>query len=167
MHRQARLTEFFDQIAEFTPVLEFGSEHTHTHMPPPNWNLGRSWHFGFWLSRTPPPPFKFRQILELWVLTFQNTPTPPHPTHLPPIALFLCAPGVVQYMLNDLLNNPEVYTDGYSICVFPSCVLENDGVSECYTIWYFDALQNWLSAQKLLIFYINWRIQGGARDMLG
>ena len=40
--------------------------------PPPNWNLGRSWHFEFWLDTISPPPprkFKFRQILAIWVLT--------------------------------------------------------------------------------------------------
>ena len=31
MYQQARLPEIFDQIAQNTPVLEFGSEH-----PPPN-----------------------------------------------------------------------------------------------------------------------------------
>ena len=39
---------------------------------PENWNLGRSWHFGFWLGRTHSPlprKLKFSQILALWVLT--------------------------------------------------------------------------------------------------
>ena len=52
MHRQARLPEFFDQITQNTPVLEFGSE-------------------------PPLPQLKFRQILALWVLTLQNTPLSP------------------------------------------------------------------------------------------
>ena len=32
-------------------------------------------------------------------------------------------PSVAQCMLNDVLCNPGVYTDGYSICVCPLCVL--------------------------------------------
>ena len=53
MQRQAKLPEIFDQIAQFTPNLEFGSRTTPTQI------------------------LKFRQILALWVLTFQNTPSPP------------------------------------------------------------------------------------------
>ena len=47
--------------------------------PPPHWNLGRYWDFEFWLGKHPPPQIlKFRQILALWVLTWQNqNPTPP------------------------------------------------------------------------------------------
>ena len=53
----------FWNLVQNTPALEnwnlgrswhFGfdfPEHPH-----PHWNLGRSWHFRFWLSRTPPPP---------------------------------------------------------------------------------------------------------------
>ena len=40
---------------------------------------------------------------------------------------------VVQYMLNDILHNLEEYTKGYLVCVWVLCVLENEGVSECYT----------------------------------
>ena len=56
------------------PNLKFGSEH-----PPPHWNLGRSWHFGFWLltfQNTSSPPqkkLKFRHTMAFWALTFQNT----------------------------------------------------------------------------------------------
>ena len=36
------------------------------------------------------------------------------------------------YMLNDVLLNPGVFTNRYSVCVRPSCVLDNDCiVSEC------------------------------------
>ena len=46
--------------------------------PPPleNWNLGRSWHFGFWLSRSPPPPqkLKFRQFLAILGFDFPEHP---------------------------------------------------------------------------------------------
>ena len=31
------------------------------------------------LTQNPPPPLKFRQILALWVFTFQNNPPPPPP----------------------------------------------------------------------------------------
>ena len=31
MHGQGRLQEIFDQIAQNTPVMEFGSEHHHPH----------------------------------------------------------------------------------------------------------------------------------------
>ena len=71
-----RLPEFFDQIAQFTPVLEFGSEHP---PPPENWNLGRSWQFGVWHFRTPLPP-NFKTLiffLESKSDLFQNTPPPP------------------------------------------------------------------------------------------
>ena len=44
--------------------------------PPENWNLGKSWNFEFWLGRVPPWKLKFRQILELWVLTWQSTSPP-------------------------------------------------------------------------------------------
>ena len=40
---------------------------------------------------------------------------------------------VVPYMLNDVPHNLRVHTNGYYICVCPLCVLENGGVSECYT----------------------------------
>ena len=37
-------------------------------------------------------------------------------------------------MLNDVLHNLEAHTkNGYCVCVCLLCVLENDGVSECYT----------------------------------
>ena len=67
MHRQARLPEISDQIAQNTPVLKFGSG------PPPSPENFGSWHFGFWLFRTPPhlrstQKFKFRQILAPWAL---------------------------------------------------------------------------------------------------
>ena len=75
MQRQARLPEIFHQIAQFTPVLEFGSRppppppalkknwvltFQNTPHPIKNWNLGRSWQFGFWISRTPPPPIRWQ-----------------------------------------------------------------------------------------------------------
>ena len=41
--------------------------------------------------------------------------------------------GVAQYMLNDVLYNQGAHINGYSICVFPLCVLENESISECYT----------------------------------
>ena len=34
---------------------------------------------------------------------------------------------------NNVLYNPGAYTNGYSICVYPLCILENGGVLECYT----------------------------------
>ena len=52
MQRPARLPEFFDQIAQNIPVLEFGSRPP----PPENLNLGRSWHLGFDFPEHPPPP---------------------------------------------------------------------------------------------------------------
>ena len=53
--------------------------------PPPNWNLGRSWHFKtfqFWLQNTPPPAenwnlgrsWHFNKTFQFWL---QNTPPPP------------------------------------------------------------------------------------------
>ena len=52
-----------------------------TELPPPNWNLGRSWQFEFWLlQNTPPPPhpkLKSRQILALWVLDYYRPPPTP------------------------------------------------------------------------------------------
>ena len=38
---------------------------------------------------------------------------------------------VALYMLNDVLHKPGEYTNRYSICVRPSGVLENGGISEC------------------------------------
>ena len=46
---------------------------------------------------------------------------------------FPYTPLVAQYILNDVQNNPRTYTYGYSICVHFQCVLEHDGVQECYT----------------------------------
>ena len=69
MQRQARLPEIFDQIAQFTPDLEFGSRMS----PPPKLKFSQILDFGFWLSR-PPPKLKFSQILALSILTFQITP---------------------------------------------------------------------------------------------
>ena len=43
MQRQARLSEFFLTKLARTPCSEIWSR-----TPPENWNLGRSWHFGFW-----------------------------------------------------------------------------------------------------------------------
>ena len=47
--------------------------------------------------------------------------------------ILVCSPWVVQYMLTDILHNPDAYTKRYSICVSLPCVLENEGISECYT----------------------------------
>ena len=52
---------------------------TTEHPPPPNWNLGRSWQFEFWLLQNIPPQLKFRQILALWILTTTEHPHPPTP----------------------------------------------------------------------------------------
>ena len=52
MHKQARLPEIFDKILQNIPVLQFGSR---TPPPPPNWNLGRSWHFEYFDFPDPPP----------------------------------------------------------------------------------------------------------------
>ena len=38
-----------------------------------------------------------------------------------------------QYTLNDVLCNLRVYINMYSVCVHPLRVLQNGGVSECYT----------------------------------
>ena len=39
---------------------------------PENWNLGRSWHFGFWLGRThsPPPPPGNWNLVRSWRFEF-------------------------------------------------------------------------------------------------
>ena len=37
---------------------------------------------------------------------------------------FICAVGVMRYMLIDVLHNPGTYTNGYSVYVCPLCVLE-------------------------------------------
>ena len=61
MHKQARLPEIFDQIAQNTPVLEFGSEH-----PPPRqieiWTDLATLGFDF---SEHPPQLKFGQC---WIL---------------------------------------------------------------------------------------------------
>ena len=78
MQRQARLPEIFDQIAQFTSDLEFGSRI----LPPPleKWNLARSWHFGFWLSRTPhtpAPPIENWNLARSWHFGFWLFRSPP------------------------------------------------------------------------------------------
>ena len=45
----------------------------------------------------------------------------------------VCPQGCVVQMLNDVPQNTVEHTSRYSICVHPLCVLENVGVSECYT----------------------------------
>ena len=39
---------------KFRQILDFGIWLTQN-TPSPNWNLGRSWHFEFWLPEPPPP----------------------------------------------------------------------------------------------------------------
>ena len=57
-----------------------------------NWNLGRSWHFGFWLSRSPPlSQLKSRQISTLWVFWVYITPPPP-PWRLQYVETNACIP---------------------------------------------------------------------------
>ena len=76
--RQARLPEFFDQIAQNTlfwnlvqnpppPPLKFSQilalwVLTTSEYPPGNWNLGRSWHFEFWLIQNPPPQLRLEYV---------------------------------------------------------------------------------------------------------
>ena len=40
---------------------------------------------------------------------------------------FMYVPGAAQYILNDVLCNPDFYINGNSICVRPLCVLEYRG----------------------------------------
>ena len=51
----------------------------YTPPPPPNWNLGRSCHFEFWLGKNTPPPRNWylgrSWHFEFWLL--QNIPPPP------------------------------------------------------------------------------------------
>ena len=54
--------------------------------PPPlpeNWNLDRTWHFGFWYSRTqpPPPPKKIKIWADLGTLGFDFPGHPPPTPH--------------------------------------------------------------------------------------
>ena len=44
---------------------------------PPNWNLGRSWHFVTFLFQNTPPKLKFRQILALCDFSVSEYPPPP------------------------------------------------------------------------------------------
>ena len=58
-------SKFVSKIPRLPPLSEQRAP-----PPPENWNLGRSWHFEFWLGRIPAPPprkLKFKQILALWV----------------------------------------------------------------------------------------------------
>ena len=49
------------------------------------------------------------------------------------VATFLYTTLVTQCILNDVLHISRAYTNDHSICVCPSYVLENGGVSGCYT----------------------------------
>ena len=53
-----------------------------------------------------------------------------------PIPVF---PSILQYMLNyvDLLHNPGVYTNGYSICVCSFCVPENGTGSNPQRLYFY------------------------------
>ena len=44
-----------------------------------------------------------------------------------------CPCMLCTYLIYHVLHNPEVYTNILSISQYPFCVLENGGVSECYT----------------------------------
>ena len=50
---------------------------------PPNWNLGRSWHFEFWLGWEYPFPLpqklKFSHFLALWIFSVLISYPPPPP----------------------------------------------------------------------------------------
>ena len=72
MQRQARLPEFFDQIAQNTLFWNL----VQNTPPPENWNLVRSWHFGFWLSRTPLSPENWN-LVRSWHFGFWLFRTPP------------------------------------------------------------------------------------------
>ena len=56
----------------------------------------------------------------------------PHVQRKTTWAIPVC-PLTAQYILNDILCNKGVYTNGYSIWVRPLCVPENGDVWECYT----------------------------------
>ena len=64
---------------------------------------------------------------------------------------------VAQNMLIDVLSNPGAHTNGYSICACPLCVLENSGVSECYTgiihRWNSIPLNDLQERKAMTIFY--------------
>ena len=47
--------------------------------PPPNWNLGRSWHFDFSVSEYPPSPQKNWNLGRSWHFDFSVSEYPPPP----------------------------------------------------------------------------------------
>ena len=49
--------------------------------------------------------------------------------------------------------NLGTYTNEYSICVSPSCVLENEGVSECYKRKKFNKLSRNVTMYRFYISY--------------
>ena len=58
MHEPAGVVEILVQILQFTPILKSTPPPLSEYPLPPNWNLGRSWHFDFSVSEYPPPPPK-------------------------------------------------------------------------------------------------------------
>ena len=63
---------------EFRQILGLWVFSITEYPPPENWNLSRSWDFGYFNYRIPPPPrrLEFRQILGLWVFSITEYPPP-------------------------------------------------------------------------------------------
>ena len=85
MQRQARLSEFFDQIGKNNLFWDLVQNTPPCPQPPPppprNEKLARSWHFEFWpYYRTPPPPTpEMKSWPDLGTLSFDPTTEHPHP----------------------------------------------------------------------------------------